>query len=376
MRRRLWWQIFSLDEQGAQDRASDPIITKNSFNTRMPLHVNDEDLTPDGLEEPEERDCFTDMTFNSICHEVSEAAILLNFVSPGEPKLAQDDVAGAWDQRRDLVIQCQRRIQDRLVRHCDLRIPFHYAAYRVADIIIAILWFILYRPLQKHVGYSTSRQPSHPNILHLSIEVMEKAYQLKTDPAAEPVRWLSSNYTQWHALAITLAELCVQTEGPTVDRAWIIVDAMFEWVEQTVADSNTGTLWSPIRKLARRARTARQQHLQMLPAGQVASQMALNRSVPVPTQHPISRMDDRGTAAMDTLPTTAPQQYLSPSSAPAFDWSTWFQTDGSELDLNPADAGQVAWANWEGFVEDLNASGDLMQGQEDNLPAPSTVWYP
>ena len=376
MRRRLWWQIFILDEQGAQDRASDPIITQNSYNTRRPLHVNDEDLKPEGLEEPKERDGFTDMTFSSICQEVTEACIVLNFVSPGQSSLMQKDVAGAWDQRRDLVINTQRRIQEKFLRHCDLTVPFHSATYQVADIIIATLWLLLYRPLQKQVSYATSLQSTHPNILHLSVEVMEKAHQLNSDANAEPVRWLKSNYTQWHSLAITLAELCIQTEGPTVERAWRAVEAMFAWTEQTVADSNTGLLWSPIRKLARRARIARQQHLQMLSAGPLDNHFAVKGTAPMAMQLPISSMVDGGPGAMDARPAIATRQDFPSSSAPAFDWNSWLQPDGLGVEMNLGDTNQMAWTNWEGFVDDLYGPVDLMQGQEDGFPAPSNVWYP
>ena len=362
-----------MDEQGAQDRGSDPTITKSSFNTKKPLHVDDEDLNLEGLEEPRERNSFTNITFSSICYEVAETVILLNFVPAGGPDLAQKNIAGAWDQRRDLVISTQRRIQDKYLRYCDLAIPFHYATNRVADIIIATSWLLVYRPLQKHLGYSTSLQPTHPNILHLSVEVMEKAYQLNADAAAESIHWLSGNYIQWHALAITLAELCVQTEGLMVERAWCVAEAMFVTTGQTVADSNKGMLWSPIRKLARRARAARQQRLQMVSERPATSHF--EGSLSIPTQDPTSNVIDQGPGAMDALPMTAPQQYF-PSSAPTFDWSAWFQTDGSGFEPDLGDTNQVAWANWEGFVEDLYRPEDLMQGQEDGLEAPSSVWLP
>jgi hypothetical protein len=71
-----------------------------------------------------------------------------------------------------------------------------------------------------------------------------------------------------------------------------------------------------------------------------------------------------------------PQQYLSSLSVGTFDWSTWIQ--GSMLELEPSivDTNQVAWANWEGFVDDLYGPGDLMQGQEYGLPAIPNPLFP
>jgi hypothetical protein len=376
MRRRLWWQIFVLDEQGAQDRGSDPIITESSFNTRKPSHVNDEDLSPEDLEKPKERESFTDMTFSSICHEVSEAVIQLNFVPPREPEFTQHDTASGWDRRKDFVISTQHRIQDKYLRHCDFAIPFQYAAKSIADIIMATMWLILYRPLQKRTEYSSPFQPTNPNILHLSVQVMEKAYHLNTYLPADNIRWLSSNYSLWHPLAVTLAELCVQIEGPVVERAWAVVDAMFVRIEQTVADSNTGMLWSPIRKLARRARSARQRRLQMLSAGPVTGHFDARGAISHPYQGSNSSMMDRGPAATDGQQATVRQQYFPSLPAGTFDWNAWFQGGVPGLDLDLGDTSQVAWANWEGFVEDLYGLGDLMDGQEYALSAPSSHCFP
>ena len=364
MRRRLWWQLFILDGQGSHDRGSDPIMRKSCFNTRRPLHVNDEDLSPEKAEEPKEQEGLTDMTFSSISLEAAEAVLELNFVPAGETRHVQNDIAGAWDQRRDFVISTQRRVQDKYLRYCNLAIPMHYAINKVAEIVMATLWLILYRPLQKPFGDSTSSfQPTHPNILYLSVEVMDKAYQLSTDPIAQPIWWLAGNYTQWHALAVTLGELCVQTEGPIVDRAWNIVDAMFVRIEKTVADSNTGMLWSPIRKLARRARSAREHHLRSEAAEAFTGISDVREALPIPEQGRMSSMIERGPEAMGGQPVAIPQQYFASLAEPTLDWNAMFQGAESGFELDLADANQGAWANWEVFVEDLYGPVDLMQEQ-------------
>lgn len=63
MRRRLWWLLCVLDSGLALDRGSDLVTPKGSFNTRRPLHINDDDIWLGGPEEVAEREEFTDMTF-------------------------------------------------------------------------------------------------------------------------------------------------------------------------------------------------------------------------------------------------------------------------------------------------------------------------
>lgn len=69
--------------------------------------------------------------------------------------------------------------------------------------------------------------------------------------------WWRDGYPQWHALAVALAELCVQTEGALVERAWRTVDKILPVWREKVADSHRGALWRPIRKLLRKARERR-----------------------------------------------------------------------------------------------------------------------
>ena len=48
---------------------------------------------------------------------------------------------------------------------------------------------------------------------------------------------------RWHPLAITLAELCVQTEGALVERAWACIEDNYEFVANNIADGKSGTLF-------------------------------------------------------------------------------------------------------------------------------------
>lgn len=73
----------------------------------------------------------------------------------------------------------------------------------------------------------------------------------------ERFKWWKDGYVQWHALSVAIAELCVQTEGILVDRAWVTVDRVLPLLSHNVADSKKGALWRPIRKLLRKARERR-----------------------------------------------------------------------------------------------------------------------
>lgn len=63
MRRRLWWYIYLLDVQSSELHAIDPLITEQRYDTKMPLNINDSDISPESTQTPGSRIGFTEMTF-------------------------------------------------------------------------------------------------------------------------------------------------------------------------------------------------------------------------------------------------------------------------------------------------------------------------
>lgn len=64
-----------------------------------------------------------------------------------------------------------------------------------------------------------------------------------------------------HAVAHVLSELCVRQPGPTVDRAWLAVESVYE--DSIHSKKRRGMLWKPIRHLMTKARAHRAQHAQV-----------------------------------------------------------------------------------------------------------------
>lgn len=378
MGRRLWWQICVLDSRAAGDRASDPVVTANSFNTKLPLHINDEDLRSGSSEEVKERDSFTDMTFCLICQEVFDVERQLNYVPArelGQPQARSKEI---WNQRISTVINMQRRIEDRYLRHLNVTRPFQWATRMVADIITATMWLMVYRPLQRRPESVSSSAVPDPGILRLSVEVLEKAHQINTDPAASPLRWLSHTYVQWHALAVTTAELCVKTEGPVVERAWAILEPTYKETAQHVADSNQGMLWRPIKKLMNKAQGVRQKYLDSrsaiadLSATKVPLAMSGQMSPLANTADAMYSINDftMETIDGDIISTDAVQQLPSTSTFVPFDWDPWLAMAAMPSTMGPTSQGQysddtnhMAWMNWRNFVDDIQVQDDVISSQ-------------
>lgn len=372
MRRRLWWQICDLDHHAALDRVSDPLVAANSFTTRLPLHINDEDISITSFEEVKERDGYTDMTFALSCHEMLDGMKKSPYVSTSAVGYSQAEAREVRGESVNTVINLQRHIEKNYLRHLNLTRPFHWFIRTVADIITAVMWLLVYRPMKRRPDSVTSSQLAHPGILRLSVDVVERIHQLQTDPVASQFRWLSQTYVQWHALAVTIAELCVETEGPMVEKAWAVVEPAFQQMAQHVADSDRGMLWRPIRKLMRRARAIRQKHLtsRLVMRTPSSSVTALNtidqKDASIKTAH--SHSDINGYTqwlSKSTMQPNQEDQQVNPiATSEPFDWDPWLTaaTTATTQNQNDTNMDDMAWTNWEDFINDFQGQGDMVSG--------------
>jgi hypothetical protein len=201
------------------------------------------------------------------------------------------------------------------------------------------------------------------------------------DSSARPFRWLTTIWISWHALAVVIAELCVQTEGPLVERAWRLVDAVFEETARHIADSNHGRLWRPIKKLMNRAQVVRKKYLDdstsipwpLSPYGDPG--LAKEVGCPITTQD--SNMEvmsaEVGSNTLDDVVGRAHQSVNTPGRISVC-WDP-LETSGraDRMEYNQ-DLNQMAWTNWESFIDDLQADGGLVSGRESWAPPSFNMW--
>jgi hypothetical protein len=384
MRRRLWWQICNLDTHASVDRGSDPIVRPKSFNTQLPLHVNDVDLVPGDPREVRPRDEYTDVTISLVIHEVFDIERRLNYVLAGESDRSQERAEETWDMRRRWGLVCQQRIEDKYLRHCNTSVPIQRYTLVLADAMFATMRLWIYRPLQRPRYSPTMVTIPHSWILHVSLEVVEKINKMLVEPSARPFRWLTTIWISWHALAVMIAELCVQTEGPLVERAWSLVNVVFEENARHIADSDQGRLWRPIKKLMNKAQAIRKKHLEdssSVPGPQPlhGDSGLANQVVPLPNTQ-FTHMDVVGTEAESNVAgdisghVHQQQQSVNTTELLSVSWDPWPATGLSGgMDYNQ-DLNQIAWTNWESFIDDLRADEDFLSGRECGMPPSFNMW--
>lgn len=261
MRRRLWWQICILDVRASEDHGCDPTIIEQTFDTKLPMNINDADIEP-GMEDfPPERQGMTDCTFCLIRFEVANTFRRLNYVPPGNPRQCGDYFASvSHEDKERWITDCHRRLEDRYLKHADMSIPMNWVTATVARLMMSKMWLMVYHPFQRQNAGASLSDETRDRLFITSLENIEYSLLLETEARTMKWGWLFRTYMQWHALAFMLSELCHRTRGDLVERAWIAVDKTRDgrWRETTGA-SIQGHLWRPLLKLITRAREARNQ---------------------------------------------------------------------------------------------------------------------
>ena len=265
MRRRLWWQVCILDTRASEDHGCDPTIIEQSFDTKMPLNINDVDISPGMKDFPPERQGCTDMSFCLIRFEVANTFRRINYIPPGPPRACGEYFASVTLQDKEKwITECHQRLEDRYLKHCDMSVPLFWVTATVARLMMSKMWLMVYHPFQRQDGGASLASETKDKLFITSLENIEYSLLLETEARTMKWGWLFKTYMQWHALAFILSELCQRTTGDLVERAWVAVDKTRDgrWGEHITDDTKAGHLWRPLKKLFRRAKEARTRGLQ------------------------------------------------------------------------------------------------------------------
>ncbi|KAF7156278.1 hypothetical protein CNMCM5623_009671 [Aspergillus felis] len=266
LRRRLWWFIVGLDQRSSEYHGYEPIVSESSFDTRLPLNINDSDLTADLVEPPTERDGATEMTLSLIGWESIPIVRKVSFIPPHRRQARTTSSGSVTElslpEREALAEQLQSRLETRYLAYCIPDDPFLFVSATVARLIIARVWLMVHYP-RKQVDSSkeASAAPLQANlrdkIFLLALEILELSCSALCNPNIAHWAWRSDTYSQWHAVALVLSEICTRPPCRDCDRAWAAVEILYDrW--RMKEHARKGTLWKPIGRLMAKARYVRE----------------------------------------------------------------------------------------------------------------------
>ncbi|KAF4981235.1 hypothetical protein FZEAL_2923 [Fusarium zealandicum] len=255
MRRRLWHFIVVLDVRGSEDRGAEAILTKARFDTATPTPIDDEDFGPEstGPLVPKSTPAENVICMcTAMCSSIFGLLSHPHFNSAGEPE-------HFMYTEEELIAQIRGLETNFIHTAVPSHLPSVYAS-EIARVVILKLWLNIQYP------FAGGKAPNKPRVsketmLRTAVSIMELRDRMTRMQWQDRFDWWTDTYVQWHPLAVALAELCVQTEGELVDKAWAVVEHNFPSSRDHIADTASGSLWRPIKKLLKKAKTARAEAL-------------------------------------------------------------------------------------------------------------------
>lgn len=278
MRRKVWWAVCMLDIRASEDQGTDLSIASGSFDTKIPLNINDEDIDPETKQMPTERDGVTDMSFARIWFGIGE--IMRQMMAHS----AKDGLAGLEDQSR-LLNEIYQKFEE---GYCQYTTESGNIAYwvgvTIARLVMAKMTLIIFLPVLFSSQSEHCSDDVRTKLLISAIEVAEYNHALNAEQACRQWRWVFRTYTHWHAIVYLLIEISRRPWSPIVERAWVALHSSWLIPAQTPIDKNL-RIWVPLRKLMDKARKHRNAELDRLRADQQAAvrlEMA-DQKIPVPS---------------------------------------------------------------------------------------------
>lgn len=248
MRRRLWWNMCAIDARAAEDHGIALNNSDTSSDTRLPINIDDSELSPNMQELPVGKSKWTEMTFCLTMLEITNEMRRL-YRAPEAPV----NISTAEPSRDQIVNDLMTRVQEKYLRHCDCNIPIQNGTQLCGRLLLAKLRFMISQPqlnrcdAKKHPFYASE------DALVAACRILEMSSQLQTDDLLRGFRWYFETFTQYHLLTYVLWHLCVKPVGPSVERAWSAIDGSFEIADNRNISCEPWSKWTMFQQLREKA---------------------------------------------------------------------------------------------------------------------------
>ncbi|KAH7033711.1 fungal-specific transcription factor domain-containing protein, partial [Microdochium trichocladiopsis] len=256
MRRRVWWALYMLDLRSSEDQGTDITILEGSFDTKRPLHINDDDISPQTKETPRERQGYTDMTIPGVYMETGSMAIKLLFVD------AKDGVPDIEYYGR-LIVESYATLDKYGSQIGNIR---HRMGMIIASLVLSKVTLMLYLPVVAASPHAAGAEAICTKLLTSAIEVAEFHHELNDEKAFRQWRWMFQTYTHWYAIVYMLIQISRRPWSPTSERAWIALHSPWLIPKYPQHVDRNNQVVVPLRRLMARSREHRARELCRLQA--------------------------------------------------------------------------------------------------------------
>ena len=277
MRRRVWGMLCMLDVRASEDQGTDYTIARGSYDTKLPLNINDADIDSSSSRMPTAREGITDMTYSLVSFEMSEISKrMMQSGKEGAPSL---------EEQSRLLSEIYSKLEQGYLQYSTEQGNIAYwVAVSIARLMMAKMTLFIYSPVLFSSPSEHFSDEINTKLLVAALEVAEYNHALNAEQACRHWRWMFQTYTHWYAIVYLLLESSRRPWLPIIERAWVALHSQWLIPAQCHMDKNL-RIWIPLRKLTAKARKHRNAELGRLRDDpQAAKQLELeDQKMPVPS---------------------------------------------------------------------------------------------
>lgn len=255
IRRRLWWQVSSIEGRVAEDHGIFTGELLNFCDTKFPSNLNDDDLTVDMKHAPEPRVGWADTTSYLVVFETNRALHKMNHLQAHRPPNNE-----TLAELEDFLQSFKEELQNKYLLHLDPNIPIQKYCLCLGHVQLGKLEVLIRQQSLKGVTVDRAAEFAYDDTLLIACEAVEKGTHMRTDELMSHFHWLTSSFPQYFLLTYCLWHLCVRPDSESADRAWNAIEASFE-KDQPRHKVGRSPKWNVLTKLREKALSIRHSYL-------------------------------------------------------------------------------------------------------------------
>lgn len=221
MRRRLFWQLLPLDTYAGQVSGTGISISPESWDTKKPLNINDDQIYPGMEEQPEEQKGATEMMFSLARIELS------NFYAKTGVKLKGASVSFKnSDEIEKLIDDVEGSIEAKYLRYCDILNPLHVLTIGVVRSAANV---VRLRNRMTPMMEQTVNDQERRELCALAQKILETDSTIYRNASLKKFQWQVKNFFLWDALLCILFSFTKAGfyKCEELDREWDMVKEVY-----------------------------------------------------------------------------------------------------------------------------------------------------
>lgn len=266
MRRRVWWNLCFLDVRSSEDQGMDLTIAIGSFDTKIPLNINESDIDPASKTMPVSRKGIVDTTIAVATAEVCDLTrqMMGLGVKNGLPDL---------DRQNQLLNQLCAKFESNYFEPTKASTDItQWVSVIISRLMMAKMTLIIYFPILFSSPNQHISDEIRTKLLVSAIEVAEYNHMLNAETACKHWRWIFQTYTHWYATVYLLIEISRRPWSPIIERAWVALHSPWLIPTHLTQMAKNMRMWIPLRRLMATARKHRDSEVERLRADPSAAE--------------------------------------------------------------------------------------------------------